>query len=59
MNPNRENNNEMRSFSHAPQHLTLSDNALMSVVLLIFFLSGFSALTYQVVWVKMLSRTFG
>ena len=36
-----------------------SFTSLFNVVLLIFFLSGFSGLIYQVVWVKLLGRVFG
>jgi len=34
-------------------------STLFPIILIIFFLSGFSSLVYQVIWVKILTRSFG
>lgn len=39
--------------------LSTDNRLLVSVVLVCFFLSGVSALVYQIVWVRMLTLTFG
>jgi spermidine synthase len=41
------------------QHSDKSSNVLLFLVLLVFFISGFCALVYEVAWLKVLSLVFG
>lgn len=39
--------------------LNISDSNKIKIVFIAFFLSGFSALVYEIIWMRMLSLTFG